>query len=1133
MDKYSMKGREFMKLGRILIVAVLFALIAVAFAQTGLADGEVCQIGSKLYTTLDDALFEAVDGDTIKLLANIDYNHGLNFVNEDITFDLNGYNLNVVNSSGNGLFANNCVIDITGTDGGGEFNVTGTTRGVMALTDASVTVTNANATSELGAGVYSGSGAEVTVQGNATATGANSIGAYTEDGSIFVLGDARGVMNGAVSYLPDSSITIGGDAIATGAGGVGATAGDFGKITIGGDAIAASAGCIGAEADNGGEIIIDGEIQTSGIYIRIDSRDMAIGDVTLPTTKAGYHTYSGGVSSFSTIWVKMRITCEIVGGTQYEKLVDALTDANDGDTVRLLSNIAHNSGISIAGKTLTLDLNGYDLNVNETSGTGLTVSSGGIILTGSGNFNVTGYECGVQASSGGVTTVTSATAKSNTNGVGITASGGGKVTVTNDVYSGYSGIVAIGDNTEIIIGGNVTVAANETWGIEASGGANVDVGGDMTVNGGGGVLVQADNSVVHVSGSVTATDGAGVTAMYGGHATVDGNVQASAEGVRALGVGSTVTVGRNLFGNTGVSALSGGHVEVRGGVGAVMKGVEAGYDDSLAIIHGGVIVNGEAGIGAHAFGAESSMAVIWIDSGSITSNTYILINGEVKDGSEASRTIPTLQPGYYTYSSGSNIVYVKEPEVEGGPPVVVTDTVTGITASGAMLSGNVTDDGGIEVYERGFVYSLEANPEIGVEGVTGVTAGSGTGSFSASITGLTPATIYHVRAYASNEAGTSYGEDRMFTTHSVTPPPDTPVTPPSYTDDDGPPTVSTGPVTGITMSGATLSGKVTSSGGVRVTERGFVYGMSANPVIGGSDIAKVSADGGLGEFTAEITGLVPGITYYVRAYAINREGTAYGANVSFTTELFPPAGETGWLDASATGLTSGNVVLYTNLSGEEYILGLSIVEGSVMKYISRGPGDYEIIYNAKPFDDISGHWAKNDIDFNTARLLFIGVTPRLFSPDTAMTRGMFVAVLGRMYGVDPLLYTGHTFSDVPQSAYYAPYVKWARENNIIFGMSESIFEPERAITRQEMATMIHRFMKYLGLNPENGGEEFSDADAISPWARESVMSLRETGILNGKPGNLFDPGTSSTRAEVTAVLRRLIEYIVNKQAHYY
>ena len=515
-----------MKAGRILIMAVLLALsLAAAFAPAALAAGEVCQIDSILYTTLDDALGEAVDGDTIKLLADIDYSHGLSFVEKDITFDLNGHELNVVNSSGNGLFANNCVIDMTDTAGGGEFNVTGTTRGVMALLGASVTVTNANATSDSGAAVRTEFGAEVTVQGDAIATGAGSIGAFTEGGSIAVSGDARGAECGAVSYGAGSSVTVGGNAVATGAGGMGAAAG------------------------NGGEIIIDGVIQTTDIYVRIDSTDMGIGDVTLPTTKEGYRTYSGG-SPISTVWVKMQITCEIVGGTQYENLADALADANDGDTVRLLADIVHNSGISIVSETITLDLNGHDLNVSETSGIGLYVSSGGIILTdsagpgSSGSFNVTGYECGVYADQGGVAIVTSASATSNTNGVGIGARKDVNVTVTGDVRSEYYGIIASGANTRITIAGNVTVNANETWGIQAvadeDGGAEVDVGGDVYVDGGGGVFVRGngdamhDDSFVRVRGSVTATDGAGVAADLGGDATVDGNVQASAEGAYAL-----------------------------------------------------------------------------------------------------------------------------------------------------------------------------------------------------------------------------------------------------------------------------------------------------------------------------------------------------------------------------------------------------------------------------------------------------------------------------------------------------------------------------------------------------------------------------------------------------------------------
>jgi len=100
-------------------------------------------------------------------------------------------------------------------------------------------------------------------------------------------------------------------------------------------------------------------------------------------------------------------------------------------------------------------------------------------------------------------------------------------------------------------------------------------------------------------------------------------------------------------------------------------------------------------------------------------------------------------------------------------PTVVTNDASGITTSGATLGGNVTASGGATVTERGFVYGSSANPTIGGAGVTKVTVGDGTGSFNTAITGLAASTPYHVRAYATNAAGTSYGSDVSFTTSAA------------------------------------------------------------------------------------------------------------------------------------------------------------------------------------------------------------------------------------------------------------------------------------------------------------------------------------------------------------------------------
>ncbi|MFA6808311.1 MAG: hypothetical protein WCR27_04895, partial [Eubacteriales bacterium] len=97
--------------------------------------------------------------------------------------------------------------------------------------------------------------------------------------------------------------------------------------------------------------------------------------------------------------------CQI-GTTNYTDWGDALGAVTTGQTIKLLSSIDYNSGISISGKRITFDLNGFTLNVNNSSGTGLNVSSGGVNLMGQGSFNVTGYNYGVYANNG-VATVTS------------------------------------------------------------------------------------------------------------------------------------------------------------------------------------------------------------------------------------------------------------------------------------------------------------------------------------------------------------------------------------------------------------------------------------------------------------------------------------------------------------------------------------------------------------------------------------------------------------------------------------------------------------------------------------------------------------------------------------------------------
>ncbi len=226
-----------------------------------------------------------------------------------------------------------------------------------------------------------------------------------------------------------------------------------------------------------------------------------------------------------------------------------------------------------------------------------------------------------------------------------------------------------------------------------------------------------------------------------------------------------------------------------------------------------------------------------------------------------------------TQAQGSSQLFTLQfAEIQAQMPTVVTYSVSNITANTANCGGNVTDEGYGMVTARGVCWSTSQIPTVSDNYTTN---GSGTGGFSSSLTGLTPGTTYYVRAYATNSAGTAYGEERSFTTSAVSP------------------TVTTDGITNITSSSASCGGNVTYSGGASVIARGVCWSRFPNPTTATGGSSSHTTDGsGLGGFTSEITGLYRGTTYYVRAYATNYDGTtyhtAYGEERTFTTSAVTP-----------------------------------------------------------------------------------------------------------------------------------------------------------------------------------------------------------------------------------------------------
>jgi len=205
-----------------------------------------------------------------------------------------------------------------------------------------------------------------------------------------------------------------------------------------------------------------------------------------------------------------------------------------------------------------------------------------------------------------------------------------------------------------------------------------------------------------------------------------------------------------------------------------------------------------------------------------------------------------------------------------GKPVITTGDVTNIKATSASVGGVIVSNGGDNIIKRGVCWNITGNPGLG-NCLGSTDNGTGTGSFTASITGLTANTIYYVVAYASNSIQTGYGEIKQFTTHQAVVP-----------------TVTTGTVTNITVSSATCGGNVTSSGNATVTVRGLCWNTTGNPSLG-NETGFTSNGSGTGNFSTSITGLSGNTVYYVAAYATNEMGTGYGQIVQFTTPL--PCGQ--------------------------------------------------------------------------------------------------------------------------------------------------------------------------------------------------------------------------------------------------
>ncbi|MCL2151385.1 MAG: S8 family serine peptidase [Oscillospiraceae bacterium] len=176
-----------------------------------------------------------------------------------------------------------------------------------------------------------------------------------------------------------------------------------------------------------------------------------------------------------------------------------------------------------------------------------------------------------------------------------------------------------------------------------------------------------------------------------------------------------------------------------------------------------------------------------------------------------------------------------------------------------------------------------------------------------------------------------------------------------------------------------------------------------------------------------------------------------------------------------------------------------------------------------PFVDVNeGQWFYDSVYYMWENELMNGVSDVHFDPNGALTRGMVVTVLYRIEESPDIAGFENPFSDVVEDKWYASAITWAAEHGIVLGFTETRFDPDEYITREQLAAILYRYQEYTGKIPPDvlGIREFADGDNISEYAKTAVDKIVMQGIMEGRPNNMFDPPGNATRSEFAAVIQR-------------
>ena len=240
----------------------------------------------------------------------------------------------------------------------------------------------------------------------------------------------------------------------------------------------------------------------------------------------------------------------------------------------------------------------------------------------------------------------------------------------------------------------------------------------------------------------------------------------------------------------------------------------------------------------------------------------------------------------------------------------------------------------------------------------------------------------------------------------------------------------------------------------------------------------------------------------------------------FTVD-FPEAGtDPAQGDVSVEGMCA--VPASASPTGQALLLTANEVSGTVavFQHSQQAEAPAEL-----PFTDVAqGDWYYDAVAYAYENGLMTGTGDRLFAPSGTTTRAQLVTILHRLEGTPaPGDNLDDPFSDVAADSWYGQAVYWAREKGIVKGVSDTAFGPDQALTREQMAAMLHRYAQYkqadLSASADLSG--YTDAGQIANYAQAAMAWTNGTGLITGTSATTLSPKGTATRAQVATILLRM------------